>query len=46
HKSEAVDLLIEYGADINITNKAGQTPLDVATSEEIKEMLRRAGASE
>ena len=31
------------GADINIKNEDGNTALDWATTEEIKEVLRKAG---
>ena len=40
---EMVKLLIEIGADVNIKNKEGKTALDLADTEEIKEVLRKAG---
>ena len=40
---ETVKLLIESGADINIKNEDGKTALDWAATEEIKEVLRKAG---
>ena len=41
---EIVQYLVEIGADINIKNKDGKTALDWADIEEIKEILRKAGA--
>lgn len=41
---EFVKYLIENGADVNIKNNNGKTALDMAESEEIKEVLRKAGA--
>ena len=41
--SEIVKYLVEKGADINIKNNDGKTTLDLADSEEIKEVLRKAG---
>ena len=43
HK-ECVKLLIAAGADVNKANRWGQTPLSVAKTEEIKRLLRAAGA--
>ena len=40
---EIVQFLIESGADINIKNNDGKTALDLADTEEIKEVLRKAG---
>ncbi len=39
-----VKLLVENGADVNIKNNDGYTALDFARDEEIKELLRKAGA--
>ena len=39
-----VKFLIENGADVNIKNNDGKTALDLAKTEEIKEVLRKAGA--
>ena len=39
-----VKFLIENGADINIKNNDGKTALDLAKTEEIKKVLRKAGA--
>ena len=39
-----VQFLVENGADINIKNNEGKTALDLANTEEIKEVLRKAGA--
>ena len=41
---EIVQYLVEIGADINIKNKDGKTALDLSDTEEIKEVLRKAGA--
>lgn len=41
---EIVKLLVDNGADINIKNNNGKTALDLADSEEIKEVLRKTGA--
>ena len=41
---ETVKLLIENEADINIKNNDGKTALDLAKTEEIKKVLRKAGA--
>ena len=43
---ETVQFLIENGADFNIKNNEGKTALDLAKTEEIKEVLRKAGAIE
>ena len=40
---EIVQYLVEIGADINIKNKDGKTALDLSDTEEIKEVLRKAG---
>ena len=40
---EIVKYLVEKGADINIKNEDGNTALDWAATEEIKEVLRKAG---
>ena len=37
-------ILLTYGAKINAKNKEGKTPLDVASTEEKKEFLRKNGA--
>ena len=42
--SEIVKYLVKNGADINIKNNDGKTALDLADSEEIKEVLRKTGA--
>lgn len=41
--SEIVKYLVKNGADINIKNEDGNTALDWAATEEIKEILRKAG---
>ena len=41
---EMVKLLVENEADVNIKNNYGKTALDLAKIEEIKELLRKAGA--
>jgi cytohesin len=38
-----VDLLISNGADVNAKNYRGETALDLAKTEEIKELLRKHG---
>ena len=43
HK-DVLELLIESGAGINYKNNEGKTPLDLATSEEIIEILLKNGA--
>ena len=40
---EIVKYLVKNGADINIKNEDGNTALDWAATEEIKELLRKAG---
>lgn len=40
---EIVQFLIESGADVNIKNNDGKTSLDLAETEEIKEVLKKAG---
>lgn len=47
HEPKLVRLLIDNGAEVNVVNRAGSTPLGVATEqgyEDIAEMLRQAGA--
>ena len=39
HK-ETVQLLLNHGADVNLKNEEGQTALDLADDEEIKEMIQ------
>ena len=34
-------LLMVYGADVNVRNKMGQLPIEVATKEEIKQAIQR-----
>ena len=41
---EVVKYLLENGADVNIKNKNGNAALDLAKIEDIKEVLRKAGA--
>ena len=41
---EIVQFLIESGADVNIKNNDGKTALDLVETEEIKKVLRKAGA--
>ena len=41
--SEIVQLLLEYGAEVNAVNDDGQTPYDLALTEEIQTILRAAG---
>ena len=42
--TECVKLLIDAGADVNKEDKYGSTPLRAAKTEEIKQLLRKAGA--
>ena len=35
-------LLMVYGADVNVRNKMGQLPIEVATKEEIKQAIQQA----
>ncbi len=42
--TECVKQLIAAGADVNKANNWGSTPLEVAKTEEIKQLLRDAGA--
>ncbi len=42
--TEAVQLLLDYGADVNAVSSDGQTPLDLAFTEEIRAILLAAGA--
>ena len=41
---ETIKYLLENGADVNIKNKNGNAALDLAKIEDIKEVLRKAGA--
>ena len=41
---EVVKYLIEKGADVNAKDNEGKTALDLADTEEIEEVLRKAGA--
>jgi ankyrin repeat protein len=43
---DAIPLLINYGASVNVKNNDGQTPLDLAEYEVTKAALREAGANE
>ncbi|CAF1456570.1 unnamed protein product, partial [Rotaria sordida] len=40
-----VDLLLSYGADVNIKNKYGSTPIDDARTDEMKQILKRYRAN-
>lgn len=40
---EIVQLLLEYGAEVNAISNNGQTPYDLALTEEIQAILRAAG---
>jgi ankyrin repeat protein len=40
---ETVQLLLEYGAEVNAVNNDGQTPYDLALTEEIQAILDAAG---
>lgn len=46
NQTEAVSILLEYGASLDLKNNKDQTPLDVATNDEIIEMLREVGVGE
>ena len=37
---EITMLLMSYGADLNVRNKDGQLPIDMAQSEEVKQAIR------
>jgi hypothetical protein len=41
---EVVQLLIDAGCEINPRDRAGRTPLDIAASKQVKELLRSYGA--
>ena len=41
---EIVKYLVEKGANVNIKDNHGRTALDLAETEEIKKVLRKAGA--
>ena len=41
---QAVRLLLGYGADVNVRNKDGQTPSQVAVQQEITDLLLEHGA--
>jgi ankyrin repeat protein len=41
---DAIPILIEHGASLDLRNNNGETPLDIATSNTIIELLRDAGA--
>lgn len=43
---EAVELLIAHGAALDIPNIEGKTAMDVAANDEIRDMLRAAGAGD
>ena len=43
-KIEIVKYLVEKGANVNIKDNHGRTALDLAETEEIKKVLRKAGA--
>jgi len=40
---DLVRLLIEKGAKVNVKDALGQTPLDLATSNDMKSLLRKHG---
>lgn len=40
-RTEAVNLLLSYGAKVNISNNEGKTPLDLAHDPEIIDLLSR-----
>ena len=42
--ADAVKALIEAGADVNAKNSNGKTALDLAETDEVKELLTKAGA--
>ena len=47
--ADIVRLLLDHGADVNVKNKAGSTPLAIAVEKgrkAIAELLRRHGARE
>jgi ankyrin repeat protein len=46
NKAELIPLLIEHKAALDIENNNGQTPLDMAANDEIKEMFIEAGANQ
>ena len=41
---ETVKLLIKNGAKVNVKDNAGYTPLDMALTKEVKELLKKYGA--
>jgi ankyrin repeat protein len=43
---ETVQLLIEFGADVNLQNNAGRTALDLVVDDEIADILRESGANQ
>jgi ankyrin repeat protein len=43
---EIIGLLIEYGADVNSRNFAGQTPLSMSGTLQVRERLIKAGGIE
>ena len=42
--TEACELLLDNDADVNAKDNDGRTPLDVALTDEIKQLLRDHGA--
>ncbi|GAH66201.1 unnamed protein product [marine sediment metagenome] len=43
-RNKLVELLIEKGARVNVKDRSGKTPLDLATTNEIREALIQGGA--
>ncbi len=41
---EAISLLVEHGADLNLENNGGKTPLDLATNDTVIDLLIELGA--
>ncbi|MDP6527240.1 MAG: hypothetical protein QGH15_24055, partial [Kiritimatiellia bacterium] len=42
-QKETVSILLEKGADVNIRDKWGNTPLDVTLNDDVANLLRKHG---